>query len=403
MTEKLYYSDPSMMEFDARAVSVVERDGKCHAVLDRTCFYPGGGGQPCDTGTIAGVRVEETLPRDDEIVHVLSGPISEGAVHGVVDAEHRRDFMTQHTGEHVFAQALLRAGGLHTVSVHFGDDDTTIEVKADAVAPRVLRDAEDIANAAIRDNHRVVVHEIDRSELPRFALRRTPPDAQRLRIVEVGDYDRVACSGVHVSTTSELFLVKAAWQEKIRGNTRIHLMIGRRAFDDYGRKIALVQDLEKLLTCGEPFIRDRVQELMTRERETGRELKRLQLARASVDADEAVAAGKTVKGAVIVKRVLSDAGPDYVKAFVERVTATPGRLVIAIDRVGDGFQWTVAHSLADTFSLAAFLPALLPAADARGGGKPARMQGSGRSVAAADRFADAIEGAATVALEQEAL
>jgi len=389
------------MVFDARTLSIATRDGKCRVTLDRTCFYPGGGGQPCDTGTIAGARVEETLHDGGEIVHVLGQAIPEGEVHCVVDAAHRRDFMVQHTGEHIFAQALLRAGGLHTVSVHFGDDDTTIEVKTDAVDPRVLRDAEDIANAAIRENRRVVVQEIDRSELPRFPLRRSPPDAERLRIVEIEGYDRVACSGVHVAASGEVFIVKASWQEKIRGNTRIHLMIGQRAFNDYGRKIALVQELEKALTCGEPFIPARIEELMKKERDAGRELRRLQLAQAATDADDSVSAAKTVNGAVIVRRVFSDAGADYVKAFVERVMGVPGRVVIAIDKGADGFQWTVAHSLAASFSLLALVPALLPAADARGGGKPARMQGSGKRVDAIARFADVIEGAIAGALEQE--
>ena len=221
VTEKLYYSDPSLLEFDARAVDVAVREGRCEVILDRTCFYPGGGGQPCDQGTLGGARVRDVAYRGENIVHVVEpslGPETLTAmVHGSVDAQRRRDFMAQHTGQHIFSQALLKAGGLPTVSVHFGEEDTTIEVQADAVDESTLRAAEDLANAVIKENRRVILHEIDPSEAAKFPLRRTPPEAGRLRIVEVDSYDWAACGGVHVASTGEVFLARAVGEERIRG------------------------------------------------------------------------------------------------------------------------------------------------------------------------------------------
>jgi alanyl-tRNA synthetase len=121
MTEKLYYGDPSQLEFDARATKVDVRDGRCEVVLDRTCFYPGGGGQPSDRGTLGGAKVVEVGYPEEEIVHVVEPAITPGDVHGSVEADRRHDFMEQHTGQHIFSQALLTAGTLETVSVHFGE------------------------------------------------------------------------------------------------------------------------------------------------------------------------------------------------------------------------------------------------------------------------------------------
>ena len=173
VTEKLYYQDPGKLEFDAALVrSAALRDGRCEVVVDRTAFYPGGGGQPADRGTLGGAPVVEVREEDNgDIVHVLQRAVSGPRLSGAVDAARRRDFMAQHTGEHILAQALLQAGKLHTVSVHFGDEDTTIEVKADSIDDRVLQAAEDIANGVIRENRRLVVHEVDRSEAGRFPLR----------------------------------------------------------------------------------------------------------------------------------------------------------------------------------------------------------------------------------------
>ncbi len=301
--------------------------------------------------------------------------------------------MAQHTGQHIFSQALVRAGGLETVSVHFGEEDTTIELKADAVSERVLRAAEDTANAVIRENRRVILHEIDPSEVSRFPLRRTPPDVGRLRIVEVKDFEFAACGGVHVASSGEVFLVKAVSVEKIRGRARVHVMIGRRAFDDYGRKTALLQELSRELTCGEPFLRERVQELLAREKDAARELRRLRVAQAATDADDAVAAASSIGAALCVRRLFDTAGPEYVKAFVERVVAVPGRVVIALDRGAEGFQWIVAHSLGEGLDLAGVVPALLEAAQAKGGGRGSRMQGMGARAEAAAPFAQAIEAA----------
>ncbi len=393
MTEKLYYADSGVLQFEAAVVSAVPLpDGRCEVVLDRTCFYPGGGGQPCDLGTLGNERVLEVRAQEEEIVHVVSAAPAQGKVSGAVDAARRRDFMAQHTGQHIFSQALARAGKLETVSVHFGDTDTTIELKADTVDDGVLREAEQIANGVIRENRRVILHEIDRAEVGRFPLRRTPPDEGRLRIVEVESYDWAACSGMHVASAGEVFLMKAVSQERIRGRVRIHVMIGGRAFDDYGRKAALSQGLSRALTCGEDSILGRVQDMLAAEKETARELRRLRAAQASADAEASLPGARGAGDAVFVRRVFDDCGLEYLKAFVERFVASPGRIALAADRGKGVFQWLVAHSLGDRLELSTIVVKHFGIADAKGGGRGARMQGVGARAEALEQFLDAIEG-----------
>jgi alanyl-tRNA synthetase len=402
VTEKLYYADSGRLEFDAAVIRTASLpDGRCEVVLDRTCFYPGGGGQPCDLGTLNGASVLEVREQGEDIVHVLSAAPGPGTITGSVDVVRRRDFMAQHTGEHIFSQALLRAGNLQTVSVHFGDDDTTIELKADSVDEGVLRESERIANAVIRENRRVLLHETDRTDVSRFPLRRTPPDEGRLRIVEVDSYDWAACCGVHVASAGEVFLVKAVSQEKIRGRVRIHLMIGNRAFEDYGRKVALSQGLSRALTCGEDSMLGRVQDMLAAEKEAARELRRLRTAQASAEADAAVPEAPSIGGAILVRRVFDDCGPEYLKAFVERLVASPGRIVVAADRGKDAFQWIVAHSLGERPDLSGMVAKHFGLADAKGGGRGARVQGVGARPEALEQFIDVIEQELTRALGKE--
>jgi alanyl-tRNA synthetase len=395
VTEMLYYGDTSTLVFEAKVLGVQTRDSRSEVELDRTAFYPGGGGQPCDIGSIDGARVTETIWRGESIVHVVQPAFEAGAVgrtaRGSVDPTHRRDYMVQHTGQHIFSQALVQAGSLDTVSVHFGDQDTTIELRTDEVTPGVLGEAEKIANGIVTENRRVILHEVDRAEVSRFPLRRTPPDEQRLRIVEIESFDWAACGGVHVNRTGEVGLIKAVSQEKIRGRVRLHIMIGRRALDDYGRKIAICHALSRALTCGEDSIEQRVQELLERDRESSRELRRMRLSQAAADADDSVAAARCIGAVPCVRRLFNAAGGEYIKAFVERSVSSPGRVVVAIDRLDSSFQWIVAHSLGDGLDLQKFVPGLLDAAGAKGGGSAARMQGVGARPDAAAQLADAIE------------
>ncbi len=388
MSERLYHRDPYLFEFDATVVSSTERDGKRDVVLDDTAFYPGGGGQPCDRGTLAGAPVVEVKYSGDAIAHVIDSPLELGPgrrVHGVVESERRLDFMAQHTGQHILSQALLAVGGLATVSVHFGEETTTIEVASASVEGPVLAKAEELANAVIRENRAVKVHEVDPSEASRFPLRRTPPDAGRLRIVEVDSFDWAACGGVHVASAGEVGPIKIVSQEKIRGHARVHVIMGRRALADYGRRIALLQELSRLLTCGEGEMATRVSELVAADKEKTRELRRLRLEQAEAAADSALA-----DGAVLVRRIFDAAGAEYLKAFAERIVAGPGRIVIAVDRAADSFQWIAAHSMDAGPDLSAIVTPLLPLADARGGGRGGRVQGAGRNVAAVERFMQAI-------------
>lgn len=140
--------------------------------------------------------------------------------------------MAQHTAEHLLSQCLLAAGNLATVSVHFGDETTTIEVASETAPEHVLADAERRANAIARENRAVHTRELDREEALRLSLRRKPPEGDRLRIVEIDGYDRAACGGVHVTSTGSLAPVKItvssasgegrgsiSWQETARSRT----------------------------------------------------------------------------------------------------------------------------------------------------------------------------------------
>jgi len=150
VTERLYYHDSSLIEFDARIVRRVNTpEGHPGVVLDRTAFYPTSGGQPFDTGTLGSARVVDVIDQEDgDLLHVLDAPISGDAVHGVVDWARRLDHMQQHTGQHVLSAAFERVLGARTVSFHLGAESATIDLDREVILDQTAG-AEDEANRVV--------------------------------------------------------------------------------------------------------------------------------------------------------------------------------------------------------------------------------------------------------------
>ena len=292
---------------------------------------------------------------------------------------HRRDFMVQHTGQHIFSQALVRAEGWRRSPCISATTDTTIELqRRGGAAERCCGKRKRSPTRIITENRRVILHEIDRAEASRFPLRRRRPTRGACGSWRWNPSTGRPAAGVHVALAGEVFLIKAVSQEKIRGRVRLHVMIGSRAFEDYGRKIALAQALSRVLTCGEGSIEQRVQELLVRERESARELRRLRLAQAAADADDSVSAARSIGAVPCVRRAFRRGRGGLHQGVCGAGRRRP-RAGWRSPSTGldSSFQWIVAHSLGDGLDLRSSSPVLLDAAEQRAAAGAARMQGVG--------------------------
>ena len=236
MTERLYYTDPCLTEFDAQVLQIVEApNGRPALVLDRTAFYPTSGGQPFDTGTIGAAAVSDVIDQDDgTILHVLSEasvaagltPLSQA--HGRIDWNRRFDHMQQHTGQHVLSAAFDRVLGVRTVSFHLGAESSTIDLAREVSAPEIER-AEEEANRIVWANRSVTIRFADADEAARLPLRKESLREGVLRLIEVEDFDLSACGGTHVSRTGEIGIIAVGSTERFRGGSRIEFFCGGRA------------------------------------------------------------------------------------------------------------------------------------------------------------------------------
>ena len=232
-SQLLYQQDSTILEFDAQVVERVSLpDGRHGVVLDRTYFYPTGGGQEHDTGSIGEARVVDVF-KDDEysrLVHVVEGEVGLGTVSACIDAERRLRAMQHHTAQHLLTQCILRQTGYETVSANInGYSPSTLDLVATQISKSDLDQAELLANQIIYEDRSVTTYFVSPEELHTIPLRRPPKVTENIRIVEIDSYDYSPCGGTHVLHTGSIGLVKVLKTERQNDKMRVYFIAGMQA------------------------------------------------------------------------------------------------------------------------------------------------------------------------------
>ena len=230
-TQKLYYEDSFLKTFEAKVLKCEKTEEHYHICLDRTAFYPEGGGQAGDTGILGSVRVLDTQEQGKTVVHICDGPLKEGeTVEGTIDWGPRFYRMQQHSGEHIVSGILHRIYGCHNTGFHMGAEVTTIDFDA-VIPPEMLPEVEKEANQAVYENIPFHIWIPSPQELPQVPYRTKRALSWPVRIVEIPGYDICACCGTHVKSTGTIGLIKIFSAVPFRGGTRIEMACGQRALE----------------------------------------------------------------------------------------------------------------------------------------------------------------------------
>lgn len=226
MTERIYYTDAYATGFEAAVVERAEAGRRVY--LDRTAFYPTSGGQPHDTGRLGGVPVMDVVDEGERVAHLLAEPIrADGRVQGEVDWQRRYDYMQQHTAQHLLSAVLADRLGCATVSVHFGDATSTLDLDTPVLDPGRLAEVETRANAMVWEQRPVAVSFEDAATTA--GLRKPTDRTGTIRVVSIAGVDRSACGGTHVRSTGELGPVLISRTERVRKSVRVEFVAGGRA------------------------------------------------------------------------------------------------------------------------------------------------------------------------------
>ncbi len=247
---RLYQEDSYATRFRARVVRAWSDEQGHHAVLSQTLFYPESGGQPADTGVLKGefgqvrvLHVFEEAKAFGDVVHRVDAPLPEGAeVEGEIDWSRRFRHMQRHTAQHILSQALLRAGGYHTVAVSLDSPVSTVDLEEE-VEEAKLQEAEALANFAVYADYPIEAFWVSEEELARYPLRRPPKVQGQVRLVRIGDFDLAACGGTHLRSSAQAGPIKVLKWERYKGGSRVYFMAGWEALEDYHAKHALLSRL----------------------------------------------------------------------------------------------------------------------------------------------------------------
>ena len=370
MTRKLYYEDCHLAQFTAVVTDCRPVKGGYEVALDATAFYPEGGGQACDLGTLGGVAVLDVQERGEEVVHLCDAPLEAGTqVEGIIDYQRRFHLMQQHTGEHIVSGIIHRRYGYHNVGFHMGAN--FIEIDFDGVIPpEDLERIEREANEALWKNLKVKCWYPSEEELPNVFYRTKKALPWPVRIVEIPGYDSCACCGVHVKCTGEVGLVKLFSVTGLRGGSRIEMACGGKALELLNR----VYEQNKQIS----------QSFSAKIFETGAAAKRM---------NEALAAEKfkvtglqrklftiTAESYVNHNNVLhfeEGLEPALVRELADAIVhKCSGRTAVFSGSDESGYSYCLAAREGDLRPLGKELNAAL---NGRGGGKPNFLQGSAKA------------------------
>lgn len=254
MTKKLYYEDPYLNTFEAVVISCSSKENYFEAVLNQTAFYPLGGGQPADKGTLNGIKVMDVSIKEGIVYHKLEKPLVKGEkVKGIIDSDKRMEWMQHHTGEHIISGLINKMYGYENVGFHMGEDCTTCDFNGELTKEQIA-EIEKLANDAIYKNLPVKVVIASKEEVSHIQYRSKLDLMGEIRLVEIEGYDCCACCGMHVLRTGEIGIVKCIDSERHRGGTRIFLRCGKRALLDYVEKHNLIMEIGRYFSCQKEHI-----------------------------------------------------------------------------------------------------------------------------------------------------
>lgn len=371
MTEKLYYTDSHVFEFIARVLECREAKGGFAVILDRTAFFPEGGGQSADTGSIGAVRVTDVREKNGELLHFCAAPVEPGAeLCCRLDAEQRRRRMQNHSGEHVLSGLAHREHGCENVGFHMGADCMTIDFDRELDAVQLER-LETLANEAVREDLPVRAFFPAARELASMDYRSKLELTENVRIVEIAGIDRCACCAPHVRSTGEIGLIKLLDFERHRGGVRLSLVCGMDALDDCRRKQEAVIAVSRALSVKRHETVGAVERLLGEERRLKERADALsmELVRRYAEAQP------RTEGNICVFDALLDetAQRELVNLLAEKCG---GLAAVFCGGDGEGWRYVIGSRVMDLRAGAAALNALI---GGRGGGSPRMIMGRARA------------------------
>jgi alanyl-tRNA synthetase len=388
MTERLYYSDSYVTQFEAHLVAKMHCDKGLGVILDRTFFYPTSGGQEHDIGTLNGVEVMDVVEQDGEILHLLPGDISGTLIDGKIDWERRFDNMQQHTGQHILSRAFIENLGCGTISAHLGTSTSTVDIDTQRLSNEEVNRVEYLANDILTQNREVLVRYVDERDLKTMELRKKPKASGTIRIVEVDGFDLIPCGGTHCRRAGEVGIIKVRKWERVKGNlTRVEFYCGRRALKDYQWKNQMINEIGNSFTIRDTDLKIHFEKNLGELKEKQKKVDLLLGQLLEYEANETIKNSVLEGNVRVVKKTFDNRELNEVRLLAQKLIQF-GRVVALFGVRSDKAYLLFARSADMNIDLLTLFHTAIPLIGGKGGGKSDFVQGGGDRL---DKVEEAID------------
>jgi alanyl-tRNA synthetase len=386
MTERLYYTNSFLGEFDAATIALLE-GSRPAVILDRTAFYSASGGQVSDTGWLqAGgksFRVIEVAEDDqDRIVHYVEGDMAglrEGtSIHGVIDMLRRGDHIQQHSGQHVLSAAFLRLFDMPTLSFHMGDETCTIDLDAKAISADQRQAAEELANQVVMEDRRVEIKFVTPQEAQSLGVRKLPSQEKRqLRLIDIANFDLTACGGTHVQSTGQIGPIFLRKIEKVKQGVRVEFVCGQRAIQVARRDYAALSEAAEAFSTQVWEVPQHVRKSLENAKSVRKQQEHSLHELADFHASLLISETEEQNGFRVMVKFFPDRDLSFIKLLAQKLTRQPATPVVALLGAGLGEPTLVfSQTTGMHHDMGALMKEAVTSLGGRGGGTTAMAQGS---------------------------
>lgn len=391
--EKLFYVDSYIKSFTAEIEEVKEIDNKYHVYLDKTAFFPGGGGQYCDLGIIDGISVIDVYEENDKIYHVLDR--KPNRIHKVkceIDWDRREYGMQHHFGQHVISACFNNEYKAKTVGFHLGKDFSTVDIEGFFKEEDIMK-IESMCNEIIRENIPVEFLNINKKEAKKLKIKDDLSNlGNDIRVVKFGDLDINLCCGVHVKNTLDLRVIKIKKFEKYKKATRIEFLCGTKAIDEMLKRDNYLNKICKLLSSNEEDAYKGIENLNNKLNELNKENRKLEEVISNYEVKEMIEEGEKVNNINIIIKTYENKTMSYINKIANKITETENNIGLFALINDDKLNLLFASSKnLENIDMNLLLKDSIKLVDGKGGGSKVLAQGGGKNNGNLDSLFDYVK------------
>jgi alanyl-tRNA synthetase len=377
MDHKLYYQDAYIKSFSANVITQSQDEGgDWYVILDQTAFYPTGGGQPSDTGTLNDCKVSKVEEVDGQIRHYLDKKIGGGSIEGKIDWNRRFDHMQQHAGQHILSAAFAELTGYETVSFHLGKELLTIDLDAEELTKKEVEEVEWLANHIIIENRPIDTKWATEEEILQYPLRKQLSVTENIRLVIIPKFDYNGCGGTHPTSTGQVSSLKILDWERQKGRLRVHFVCGDRVRKQLNQKNAVLKEVGQKMSSSESMIVETIQKLVERNGELDKEIGELKVQLLQFEAQELVKANQED---LIITNIFQHRTIKELQKLARHITeANKEVIALLVTENEDLLQLVFARGKNSNSNMNKLIKEVLPLINGKGGGSESLAQGGGQ-------------------------